>query len=145
MRASQLGHGLLRVAPHADQSTLTLLTQDIEGGLEVLSSVGSASSASNTSSPGGSRLNHEQWLRVPAQERAILVNVGNFLERWTCGALPSTLHRVVGIDSADELMESESVSCSFSPTGMHPCILLLPRKHPVAKTMITWYMISAAL
>ena len=119
------GHGLLRVAPHADQSTLTLLTQDTEGGLEVLSGVGGASSASNASSPGESRT-QEEWLRVPAQERAILVNVGNFLERWTCGALPSTLHRVVGNGSADK-PDHERISLVFFAqpnwdASMHPLI-----------------------
>ena len=98
--------GALRVAPHADQSTLTLLTQDVEGGLEVLSGVSDAGGA------GGIHAQEEEWLRVPAQERAVLVNVGNFLERWTCGALPSTLHRVVGTGSVSE-PERERISLVF--------------------------------
>ena len=54
------------------------------------------------------------------------MNVGNFLERWTCGALPSTLHRVVDIGSADEL-DRERISLVFFAqpnwdAPMHPLI-----------------------
>ena len=63
-------------APHRDFGCITLLAQDDVGGLEVLT-------------PGG------EWLDVPAQPGALVMNVGDMLHRWSGGRLLSTPHRVV--------------------------------------------------
>ena len=73
---------LTRIMPHADLSTLTPLTQDSMGGLEVQTAHGAADSGA-------------EWLSVPADEGKVLVNTGDFMARWSAGQLPSTIHRVV--------------------------------------------------
>jgi isopenicillin N synthase-like dioxygenase len=64
------------VRPHEDQGLLTLLIQDMNGGLAVLGP-------------------DKDWLPVVPDERAIVLNVGKLLTRWTNGRLKSALHRVV--------------------------------------------------
>eukprot|EP00696_Hemimastix_kukwesjijk_P017675 gnl/Hemi2/6377_TR2188_c0_g5_i1.p1 gnl/Hemi2/6377_TR2188_c0_g5~~gnl/Hemi2/6377_TR2188_c0_g5_i1.p1 ORF type:complete len:246 (+),score=8.45 gnl/Hemi2/6377_TR2188_c0_g5_i1:445-1182(+) len=66
----------VRLRPHSDQSSVTLLTQDALGGLEVLRS-GSA-----------------DWIAAPSLEDTVLVNTGNFMKSWSGGTFPSTIHRV---------------------------------------------------
>jgi isopenicillin N synthase-like dioxygenase len=77
---------MTRIVPHADLSTLTLLTQDSMGGLEV------HNAAAN------------EWVAVPAGTEGgggdVLVNTGDFMARWSAGRLPSTLHRVVDTRAA---------------------------------------------
>lgn len=60
---------------HSDYECFTLLLQDAPG-LEVLS-------------PDG------HWVNAEPAEGAIIVNVGDFLMRWTNGVYKSTVHRVV--------------------------------------------------
>ncbi|MBX2835241.1 MAG: isopenicillin N synthase family oxygenase [Gammaproteobacteria bacterium] len=62
------------VAPHTDFGCITLLLQETEG-LQAL--VG------------------QHWLNVPPLADTLVVNVGDLLERWTSGLVPSTKHRVV--------------------------------------------------
>lgn len=64
------------VRAHEDQGLVTLLIQDMNGGLEVLGPEG-------------------DWLPVVPDERAIVLNVGKLLTRWTNGQLKSALHKVV--------------------------------------------------
>jgi len=64
------------VRPHEDQGLLTLLIQDMNGGLDVMGP-------------------DSEWLPVVPDERAIVLNVGKLLTRWTNGRLKSALHRVV--------------------------------------------------
>ncbi len=64
------------VRAHEDQGLITLLIQDMNGGLEVLG-------------PDGG------WLPVVPDERAIVLNVAKLMTRWTNGQLKSALHRVV--------------------------------------------------
>jgi isopenicillin N synthase-like dioxygenase len=67
----------LRAGAHSDYGTLTLLRQDdAPGGLEVRGADGG-------------------WHPVPATEGALVVNVGDALERWSNERWSSTLHRVV--------------------------------------------------
>jgi len=64
------------VRAHEDQGLVTLLIQDMNGGLEVLGPEG-------------------DWLPVVPDKRAIVLNVGKLLTRWTNGQLKSALHKVV--------------------------------------------------
>ncbi|MBV7265105.1 isopenicillin N synthase family dioxygenase [Erythrobacter ani] len=68
--------GAIRAAAHGDINTITLLLGAEEAGLELLSKSG-------------------EWLSVEVPEGALVINVGDMLERLTNGALRSTTHRVV--------------------------------------------------
>jgi isopenicillin N synthase-like dioxygenase len=61
---------------HTDYECFTLLLQDSNPGLEILS-------------PDG------QWISAAPVEGGIVVNVADFLMRWTNGVYKSTVHRVV--------------------------------------------------
>ncbi|RDW62375.1 hypothetical protein BP6252_11808 [Coleophoma cylindrospora] len=61
---------------HSDYECFTLLLQDSTPGLEILS-------------PSG------QWIAATPVEGGIVVNVADFLMRWTNGRYKSTVHRVV--------------------------------------------------
>ncbi|QFT76761.1 isopenicillin N synthase family oxygenase [Erythrobacter sp. THAF29] len=68
--------GAIRAAAHGDINTITLLLGAEEAGLELLSKSG-------------------EWLAVDVPEGALVINVGDMLERLTAGTLRSTTHRVV--------------------------------------------------
>ncbi|PZW42977.1 isopenicillin N synthase-like dioxygenase [Humitalea rosea] len=64
------------VAPHVDEGLITLLIQDMNGGLSVLG-------------PDGA------WWPVVPDPEAIVINVGKLLHRWTGGRYAAALHHVV--------------------------------------------------
>lgn len=64
------------IAPHSDHSFLTLLPISEVPGLQVLSQNG-------------------DWIAVDYLEKAIVVNTGEFLNRWTNGKFIATPHRVI--------------------------------------------------
>jgi len=66
----------LRSAPHEDINLITLLIASGEPGLQLLTRAG-------------------EWLPVQVQPSAVVVNVGDMLQRLTNHVLPSTTHRVV--------------------------------------------------
>ena len=68
--------GAIRAAAHGDINTMTLLMGAEEAGLELLTRKG-------------------EWKAVDVPEGALVINVGDMLERLTNGRLPSTKHRVV--------------------------------------------------
>ncbi|MDY7097413.1 MAG: 2-oxoglutarate and iron-dependent oxygenase domain-containing protein [Pseudomonadota bacterium] len=68
--------GAIRAAAHGDINTITLLLGAEEAGLELLTKNG-------------------DWHPVAAEEGALVINVGDMLERLTAGKLVSTTHRVV--------------------------------------------------
>ncbi len=68
--------GAIRAAAHGDINTITLLLGAEEAGLELLTSDGG-------------------WKAVAPPEGALVVNIGDMLERLTNGKLRSTTHRVV--------------------------------------------------
>jgi isopenicillin N synthase-like dioxygenase len=68
--------GAIRAAAHGDINTITLLLGAEEAGLELLTKQG-------------------EWLPIPASQGALVINVGDMLERQTNGRLRSTTHRVV--------------------------------------------------
>eukprot|EP00927_Polykrikos_kofoidii_P078468 TRINITY_DN75289_c0_g1_i1.p1 TRINITY_DN75289_c0_g1~~TRINITY_DN75289_c0_g1_i1.p1 ORF type:complete len:380 (-),score=86.19 TRINITY_DN75289_c0_g1_i1:87-1226(-) len=69
--------GQLRCGEHSDICTMTILWQDVHGGLEVL--------------PRGS----DNWVEVHCPEDGLVVNLGDLLSRWTNDRWQSTPHRVV--------------------------------------------------
>lgn len=66
----------IRAEAHGDINLITLLLGAEEGGLQLLSKTG-------------------EWIEVPVPEGALVINVGDMLERLTNNRLPSTIHRVV--------------------------------------------------
>jgi isopenicillin N synthase-like dioxygenase len=64
-------------APHTDSGFLTLLAQDGVPGLQA-------------------RARDGTWVDVPPQDRALAVNFGQVLERWSAGRIRATEHRVIG-------------------------------------------------
>lgn len=71
-----LGTDQFGVSSHTDYGCLTLLYQDLTGGLEVQGSAGT-------------------WLTAHPIEGTFVVNVGDLLARWTNDRFRSTPHRVV--------------------------------------------------
>lgn len=68
--------GALRAGAHSDYGTLTILRLDAEPGLQV-------------------ELQQGEWLDVEAPEGALVINLGDLMERWTNDRWRSTMHRVV--------------------------------------------------
>ncbi len=68
--------GAIRAAAHGDINTITLLLGAEEAGLELLTQAG-------------------DWKAIDVPEGALVINVGDMLERLTNGRLRSTTHRVV--------------------------------------------------
>ncbi|XP_046859378.1 proline hydroxylase buaE-like isoform X1 [Xenia sp. Carnegie-2017] len=71
-----LKSGDVRLGSHTDYGTITLLFQDQVGGLEVYSQ-------------------NNGFVSAKPIEGAVLVNIGDLLQRWTNDKLMSTKHRVV--------------------------------------------------
>ena len=69
----------LSAGAHTDFGCLTLLFQHDVPGLEIETATG--------------------WQAVPLLEGAIIVNIGDMMERWTAGLYGSTVHRVVNRSS----------------------------------------------
>ena len=67
---------LLGCGAHTDYSVLTIVAQDGVGGLELQNSAG-------------------DWIPVPPVERALFVNLGEQMARWTNDVFLATPHRVV--------------------------------------------------
>jgi len=68
--------GAVRAAAHGDINAITLLLGAEEAGLELLTRDG-------------------EWLALDPPPGALVVNIGDMLDRLTCSLLPSTMHRVV--------------------------------------------------
>ena len=68
--------GQIGCGAHTDWGALTLLAQDGAGGLQV-------------------QTRARAWLDVPPVPGALVVNIGDMMQRWTNDRWPSTLHRVI--------------------------------------------------
>lgn len=64
------------VFAHTDESLITLLIQDSNGGLEVFSP-------------------HDGWIPVEPDPSAVVVNIGKLLRHWTNGRYNAALHKVL--------------------------------------------------
>lgn len=80
------------VGPHTDFGTLTVLSQDEIGGLEIQNVEG-------------------EWVPAPPVEGALVVNVGDLLQRWTGGQFRSAPHRVINTSGRQRL----SLVFAFDP------------------------------
>lgn len=81
--------GTSRICEHTDSGSVTLLWQDDAGGLEIEDPV------------------TRRFIAVSCPAPAVLVNLGDAMERWTNGLLPAAYHRV------------GKTSCPGSATGGH--------------------------
>ena len=75
-QSSKFGEKQFGVAPHTDYGCLTLLWQDLVGGLELQNLEG-------------------EWIKAKPIEDTLVVNVGDLLMRWSNDIFKSTVHRVI--------------------------------------------------
>ena len=76
MNAEDIAQNRLGAAAHTDFGVLTVLMQDMQGGLQVRNPAG-------------------DWIEAPPVQGTLVCNIGDLLERWTGGRLTSTVHRVI--------------------------------------------------
>ncbi|MBV8659174.1 MAG: isopenicillin N synthase family oxygenase [Burkholderiales bacterium] len=88
--------GALRAAPHEDINLITILPAASAPGLQVMTRAG-------------------EWLDVPVDPGALVINVGDMLQEATGGWLPSTPHRVVNPAPAEANLPRLSL-----PLFLHP-------------------------
>ena len=73
---SEVSRGVYACGEHSDYGMLTLLSTDLNPGLQIKGKDG-------------------KWLDVPPRPHALIINLGDMLERWTNGVYRSTPHRVI--------------------------------------------------
>jgi isopenicillin N synthase-like dioxygenase len=88
---STIKDGQSRCGEHTDWSTITLLFQGGQGGLEVRRPTG-------------------EWIVAPPLTDCVLVNIGDQLQVWTAGRLVSTPHRVRADPSPDAATDRYSIA-----------------------------------
>ena len=123
-----LGDNEFGLGPHADTGFMTFLPQaDVEG-LEVLLTDGS-------------------WIRPPKMDDAILVNTGQFLERWTNEKFRASPHRVIPPKNRHRFSIAAFINPSFEPV-CHPIESCVsdenPSKYPSQSywDFYNWYMVN---
>ncbi|CAG7821076.1 unnamed protein product [Allacma fusca] len=89
--------GDIRCATHSDYGLLTLVFQDDIGGLEVQGP-------------------NEDWIPVTPIPGTIVVNTGDFFEKWTCGYFIATPHRVIIPEDEIKTKKCRQSFMSFSIT-----------------------------
>ncbi len=98
--------GQIGCGAHTDWGALTVLAQDSAGGLQVCSPAG-------------------QWFDVPPMPGALIVNVGDMMQRWTNDRWPSTLHRVINAKSGRDRYSIAyffDLDASASIVPLAPCV-----------------------
>jgi isopenicillin N synthase-like dioxygenase len=91
-QSKNLGDKQFGVSPHTDFGVLTVLCQDMTGGLQIQDLDG-------------------EWFHAPPLEGTIIVNVADLLSRWTGGEYKSTPHRVVNSSGKERI----SIVFAFDP------------------------------
>jgi isopenicillin N synthase-like dioxygenase len=90
----ETGNKQYGIAPHTDNSLMTLLAQADVSGLAV-------------------RMPSGHWRKVETKPGMLLVNTGNLMVRWTNGEYLSTKHRVINTNTVDRY----SIPVFFGPSG----------------------------
>jgi isopenicillin N synthase-like dioxygenase len=88
-----LGEQQFGVAPHTDYGGLTLLSQDMTGGLQVLNKAG-------------------DWVTAHPIPGTLVINVGDLMARWTNNRFSSNAHRVINTSGR----ERYTVAVFFDPS-----------------------------
>jgi len=103
----------IRCGEHSDWGTITLLIQDMVGGLEVKTSKG-------------------EWIDAEPVENAILLNSGQLLEYWSGGHFHAAMHRVrIKTEGIIATKPRQSVVYFINPdydASVFPCIPVLTEK-----------------
>ena len=110
-RESVPSEGLLGIGAHTDYGALTFLATDEVPGLQI-----SPSGHNTTTNEIGLRAEGAvatEWIDVQPMKGAFVVNMGDMMERWTNGRLPSTLHRVVNKSGKERF----SLALFFEPNA----------------------------
>jgi len=122
----ELGDNEFGLGPHADTGFMTFLPQADVDGLEILDVDGS-------------------WFRPPRMDGAILVNTGQFLERWSNERFRASPHRVIPPKDVNRYSIALFVNPAFEP--MCECLPACtspnnPPKYPSESyhEFYTWYM-----
>jgi isopenicillin N synthase-like dioxygenase len=97
--------GAIRAGAHEDINLITLLLGAEEGGLELLDRDG-------------------QWLTITPPEGALVVNIGDTLERLTNQVMPSTTHRVRNPDASRAAFSRYSKPFLLHPRSVFPIATL---------------------
>ncbi len=108
-QAPDLGADHFGVSPHTDFGCMTLLCQDMTGGLRVQSRRG-------------------EWLTAHPIEGTLVVNVGDLLARWTNDRFQSTRHAVVNTSGAERLSIPVAVDPNWE-TAIEPVTLAGENAH----------------
>ncbi|MBD0335448.1 MAG: isopenicillin N synthase family oxygenase [Cyanobacteria bacterium Co-bin13] len=101
----------IRAGEHSDYGSITLLFQDAQSGLQVKTPAG-------------------EWIAATPRADAVLVNLGDLMQRWTNDRFRSTPHRVVLPSDAAVSQSRYSIALFCDPdprtlvtavTGTHAC------------------------
>jgi isopenicillin N synthase-like dioxygenase len=90
----EIGNRQYGIAPHTDNSLMTILAQADVSGLAV-------------------RMPSGHWRMVETIPGSLLINTGNLMVRWTNGEYLSTKHRVINTNTVDRY----SIPVFFGPSG----------------------------
>ena len=122
---AEIGNRQYGIAPHTDNSFMTLLAQSNVGGLAV-------------------RMPSGHWTLVDKIPGTFLVNTGNLMVRWTNGRYLSTKHRVINTANVDRY--SLPVFFGPSPDALIECVPTCcgpdnpPRYDPITyRDLRKWY------
>ncbi|HLP89554.1 MAG TPA: 2-oxoglutarate and iron-dependent oxygenase domain-containing protein [Nostocaceae cyanobacterium] len=112
--------GQIRAGEHSDYGSITLLFQDLMGGLELQTKDG-------------------KWITAPSIPQTVIVNTGDLMQRWTNRVFCSTKHRVILPDDSRNQKSRYSIaffchpnhdteiacleSCKKEPSDNYPPIL----------------------
>lgn len=109
-----------RIAAHTDFGTMTMLFQDDVGGLEV----------EHPTAPG-------RFVAVPPVAGAVVLNLGDFMQRWSNDGLKSTRHRVRApprdTDGAGTMLRARYSIPYFVGADVHKTIECLPGSYGLGR------------